>query len=127
MTGKDKLFALFEKVVKVSKADETEILYIGNNYGLTRFANSIIHQNVNESNARIVFRTVFGKKIGVASTNSLILNDLKATLRNSVEIAKYQKDNKYFSGLPGPENYPAFDTYFDTTAAAGKENICPGQ
>ncbi|SYZ72468.1 TldD protein [Candidatus Zixiibacteriota bacterium] len=117
MTGKEKLFTLFEKVAKASKADETEILYIGNNTGLTRFANSIIHQNVNEANARIIFRTVYGKKIGVASTNSLILNDLKATLRNAMEIAKYQKDNKYFDGLPGPESYQPVDTYYDSTAA----------
>jgi len=117
MIGQDKLFALFEKVAKASKADETEIVYVGSNYGLTRFANSIIHQNVNEDNAKIFFRTILGKKIGVASTNSIVLSDLKDTLRNSLEIAKYQKDNKYFPGLPEPSEYAKLETYYENTAA----------
>jgi PmbA protein len=116
MIGKDKLFSTFEKVVKSSKADETEIVFLGTTSGLTRYANSIIHQNVNETNAKILIRTVIGKKIGVASTNSLILNDLKATLRNSFEIAKYQKDNQYFTGLPEPQDYARVDTFFEKTA-----------
>jgi predicted Zn-dependent protease len=116
MIGKDKLFSLFEKVAKSSKADETEIVYIGSNNGLTRFANSMIHQNVNEDNAKILFRTVIGKKIGVASTNSLVQSDLKDTLKNSFEIAKYQKDNKNFPGLPEPAEYPKIDTFHESTA-----------
>jgi len=116
MIGKDKLFSTFEKVIKSSKADQTEIVCIGTDYGLTRFANSTIHQNVNESDTKVMIRTVKGKKIGVASTNSLSLNDLKATLRNSFEIAKFQRENKYFDGLPGPEDYKKIDTWFENTA-----------
>nr|MBN2276829.1 TldD/PmbA family protein [candidate division Zixibacteria bacterium] len=117
MIGKDKLFTTFEKIVKSSKADETEIVYVGSNYGLTRFANSIIHQNVNESDAKVYIRTVKGRKIGVAATNSLVLNDLKATLKNSIEIARFQKDNEYFDGLPGPQAYKSLETHFESTAA----------
>jgi len=116
MIGKDKLFSTFEKVVKTSRADETEIVYIGEDNGLTRFANSTIHQNVNESNARILIRTIIGKKIGVAATNSISLNNLKATLRNSFEIAKYQKDNEHFPGLPGPADYTDINTFFESTS-----------
>ena len=116
MIGKEKLFSTFEKVIKSSRADETEIVFIGTNNGLTRFANSTIHQNVNEANATIFVRTVLGKKIGVASTNSIAQNDLKAVIRNSLEIAKYQKDNENFPGLPGPEDYPQINTYFESTA-----------
>ena len=116
MIGKDKLFSTFEKVVKSSKADETEITYIGSTTGLTRYANSTIHQNVNETDARVFIRTAIGKKIGVASTNSLAVNDLRATLKNSLEIAKFQRDNKYFDGLPEPVEYKKIDTYFENTA-----------
>jgi PmbA protein len=116
MIGQDKLFSTFEKVAQSSKADETEIVFIGSDSGLTRFANSAIHQNVNESNAMIFFRTVIGKKIGVASTNSLLINDLRTTLKNSLEIAKYQKDNQYFTGLPGPQEYSHVNSYFEDSA-----------
>jgi predicted Zn-dependent protease len=116
MIGKDKLFSTFEKVARSSKADETEIVFIGNSSGLTRFANSTIHQNVNETNAKILFRVVFGKKIGVASTNSVAVNDLRATLKNAIEIAKYQKDNQHFTGLPEPADYAEVETFFEKTA-----------
>jgi predicted Zn-dependent protease len=116
MIGKDRLFSTFEKVVKASKADEVEVVYIGSNFGLTRFANSTIHQNVNEANAKIFFRAVIGKKIGVASTNSLAINDLRAAMKNAVEIAKYQKDNEHFPGLPGPEAYADVETHSENTA-----------
>ncbi len=116
MIGKDKIFSTFETVAKSSKADQTEIVFIGRDTGLTRYANSTIHQNVHETNATIMFRAIRGKKIGVASTNSMALNDLKATLKNAIEISKYQKDNKYFQGLPGPEAYADIKTYFEATA-----------
>jgi predicted Zn-dependent protease len=117
MIGKEKLFSDFEKVVKGCRADDVEIAFIRTSSGLTRYANSYIHQNVNEDNAQILFRAVNGQKIGVASTNSLVMADLKATLKNAIEIAKYQKDNKNFPGLPGPESYPEIDTYFESTAS----------
>ncbi len=116
MIGKEKLFARLEKVLAYSPADETEIIYVGNESGLTRYANSAIHQNVFENNSKIYFRTVFGKKIGVASTNSLVNSDLKKTLENSCEIAHNQPENPNFPGLPGPAKYREIDTFDQKTA-----------
>jgi len=115
--GKEKLFARLEKALVVSKADQTEIVYLGNETGLTRFANSYIHQNVHESNCRIFFRSVIGKKVGVASSNSLVLSDLKKTLANSIEIARQQPENPNFPGLAKPAQYKSIDTFDDKTAA----------
>ncbi len=36
MIGKEKLFEIFDKVVRAGKADEIEILFIGSTNGLTR-------------------------------------------------------------------------------------------
>lgn len=116
MIGKEKLFARLEKVLSQSQADETEIIYVGNESGLTRYANSAIHQNVFESNSKIFFRTVFGKKIGVASTNSLVTSDLRRTLENSCEIARNQPENPSFPGLPGPAKIRDVDTFDQKTA-----------
>ncbi len=116
MIGKEKLFAKLEKVLAQSKADQTEIVFIGTESGLTRYANSAIHQNVFENNGRIYFRSVLGKKVGVASTNSLGAGELKKTLENSYEIARIQPDNPEFPGLAGPASYEEMDTFDDTTA-----------
>lgn len=116
MIGKKTLFATLDKVMALSPADETEIVFIGTESGLTRYANSAIHQNVHENNCKILFRTILGKRIGVASTNSLVFNDLQKTLQDSVEIARTQLENPYFPGLPKPLAVKPIKTFDLTTA-----------
>jgi hypothetical protein len=41
---------LLEKVLGYSQAEQTEVVYLGTESALTRFANNFIHQNVAESN-----------------------------------------------------------------------------
>jgi predicted Zn-dependent protease len=116
MIGKDRILDLLNSVLKKSEADQTEAVFIGGENGLTRFANSAIHQNVSERNSRVYLRAVLGKKIGVASTNSLIPQDLEKAVRDAAEIAKNQKENPDFPGLPGKADFTPVDTYFEKTA-----------
>jgi PmbA protein len=116
MIGKEKLFTLLNSVLKKSEADQTEAIFIGSESGLTRFANSSIHQNVFERNSRVYLRAVFGKKIGVTSTNSLVPEDLQKALSGAAEIARNQKENPNFPGLPGKQKYSKLDTYYEKTA-----------
>ncbi|MBM3209677.1 TldD/PmbA family protein, partial [Candidatus Shapirobacteria bacterium] len=46
MLGEKKLKEISKKVLSLAGADETEVLLFVTNHGLTRFANSQIHQNV---------------------------------------------------------------------------------
>jgi PmbA protein len=116
MIGKEKLLKKLESVLAHSTADQTEIVYVGDEFGLTRFANSFIHQNVYENNCRILFRTVLGKRVGVASTNSLVDADLKQTLDNSIEIARSRAENPRFPGLPKAGKYKQLATFDKATA-----------
>jgi PmbA protein len=117
MIGKVKLFAVLNKVLAQSQADETEIAYIGTESSLTRYANSAIHQNVYENNCRIIFRSIVGKQIGIASTSSLVPADLKKTLDDSYEIAMNQPENPHFPGLPKPAPYKKIKTFDQKTAS----------
>ena len=116
MIGKDHILTLLNSVIKKSEADQTEAVYIGGESGLTRFANSAIHQNVAERNSRVYFRAVFGRKVGVASTNSFIQEDLEKALSNATEIARNQRENPDFPGLPTKQESTKLDTYFEKTA-----------
>ncbi len=116
MIGKEKLLKKLESILKQSTADQTEIVYIGDEFGLTRFANSFIHQNVYENNCQVLFRTVLGKRVGVASTNSLVDADLKQTLDNSIEIARSRAEDPKFPGLPKAGKYKKFNTFDKATA-----------
>ncbi|NIM97598.1 MAG: TldD/PmbA family protein [candidate division Zixibacteria bacterium] len=115
MIGKDNILSLLSSVLAKSEADETEAVYIGGESGLTRFANSTIHQNVSERNSRVYFRTALGKKIGVASTNSFVKEDLEKGLKDASEIAGNQKENPHFPGLPPKQDAPSVNTYFEKT------------
>ncbi|MFH1699828.1 MAG: TldD/PmbA family protein [Candidatus Zixiibacteriota bacterium] len=116
MIGKQKLIASFKKALVYSKADDTEIVFIGSESGLTRYANSAIHQNVHENNCKIFVRTAVGKKVGVASTNSLNAQALRKTIDNSLEIAKNQPDNPLYIGLAKPAKYKSLKTFDARTA-----------
>jgi PmbA protein len=116
MIGKDEILTTLSSVLKKSGADQTEAIYIGGESGLTRFANSTIHQNVSERNSRVYFRAALGKKIGVASTNSFIQEDLEKALYNAIEISRNQRENPDFPGLPAKQDFPKLSTYFDKTA-----------
>ncbi len=111
MIGQDKIFTTIEKVLASSKADQVEAVVTGSNIGLTRFANSFIHQNVALENTRVAFRVAIGNKIGVASCNSFTLTDLKRALRSAYEIAKRQRPNPDFDGLAQPSEYAKLDTH----------------
>src|SRR5262245_32042316 len=106
MIGKEKLFGMLEPLLKKSGADQAETVFVGSNSGLTRYANSTIHQNVAENNSRVYFRVVLGQKIGVASTNTFEKAELSRTLSAALEIARHQLELPHFNDLPGKQKYP---------------------
>jgi predicted Zn-dependent protease len=119
MIGKEKLFKKLESIIDRSPAEQAEVVFIGREEGLTRYANSYIHQNVFEENRKLLFRSVIGKRVGVASTNSLNVDDLRTALENSLEIAKQQPENPHFPGLPGSAKYKDLNTFDEGTARFG--------
>jgi len=119
MIGKTKAFAALEPLLKKSGADQAEAVLVGSYSGLTRYANSIIHQNVAENNARVYFRVVLGKKVGVASTNTFEKTELLRALDSALEIARHQRENPVFPGLPEKQKYLRLTSYSKATAAFG--------
>jgi len=117
MIGKEKIHTTLNFILKGSVADQTEAVFIGSENGLTRFANSFIHQNVSETNSKTYFRAILGKKIGVAVTNSFKRDDLKKALENAIEIARNQKENPDFSVLPSKQKYAKVTTHFKRTGS----------
>ncbi|MCL0095341.1 hypothetical protein M1O52_02250 [Dehalococcoidia bacterium] len=107
---------LIRQILDYSQADQTEILYIGEDSALTRFANNFIHQNVAERNAGVSIRVVSGKSIGSVSTNRLDEQSLKTAVNKALEIAETQRENPDFGSLPSPAEYAKADTFVERTA-----------
>src|SRR6266566_1681621 len=95
--------ALLQKVLSYSHAEQTEVVYLGTESALTRFANNFIHQNVAESNHELRVRAVVGKRIGVATTNRLDDHSLQHVAEQALGIARLSPENPEFHSLPEPQ------------------------
>ena len=121
MIPKDTAIELAAKLVKASPADETEVFFQDGDSSLTRFANNTIHQNVTVTNAQVLLRVAFGKKLGVAASNSL--TDAKRALDEACAIARVSGESADFAGLPKHRLAKEVNAFDDATAgcdAAGR-------
>src|SRR5437588_6173200 len=113
--------ALLQKVLGYSQADQTEVVYLGTESALTRFANNSIHQNVAESNHELRVRAVAGKRVGVATTNRLDDESLRRVTEQALQIARLQPENPEFHSLPGPQPIVPAPGYSELTARFSPE------
>jgi predicted Zn-dependent protease len=81
---------IFDRIQKLSSADEVEVLFSGGTFALTRFANNAIHQNVAEENHVLSVRTVFGQRTARATSNKFDDESLRQTVKGSESLAKVQ-------------------------------------
>jgi PmbA protein len=90
MLTQDKAGEIFERIKKLSTAEEVEVLFSGGKFALTRFANNTIHQNVAEENYTISVRTVFDGRTARATTNKFDDESLRRVVTASESLAKVQ-------------------------------------
>src|SRR5208282_363705 len=101
MLTQDQAASIFERIKKLSSADEVEVLFSGGRFALTRFANNTIHQNVEEENHVVSVRTVFSGRTARATTNRFDDDGLRRVVDSSEALAKVQH--------PDPDLLPAPD------------------
>jgi PmbA protein len=100
MLTKDHAGAIFDRIRKLSTADEVEVLFSGGRFALTRFANNTIHQNVAEENSVLSVRTVFGGRTARASTNRFDDDSLRQVVEASENLARVQHPDPDLLPMP---------------------------
>jgi len=103
---------IFDRIRKLSSADEVEVLFSGGHFALTRFANNTIHQNVAEENYVVSVRTAFGGRTARAFTNKFDDESLRQVVQSSESLAKVQH--------PDPDLLPMPDSREASVAGARK-------
>ncbi len=96
---------IFERIKKLSSADEVEVLFSGGCFALTRFANNTIHQNVEDENHVVSVRTAFGGRTARASTNKFDEDSLQRVVESSEALARVQHPDPDL--LPMPDSREA--------------------
>jgi PmbA protein len=116
MLTRDQAAIIFDRIRKLSSADEVEVLFSGGNFALTRFANNTIHQNVAEENHVVSVRTAFGGRTARATTNKFDDDSLRRAVESSEALAKVQHpdpdllpmpDSREAAGETGESSHPA--------------------
>jgi PmbA protein len=106
LMGERELQRMAREVLTAVDADQAEVFIYGGTSALTRFANNYIHQNVQETSVSVRVRAAIGKKTGVATTDMVTPEGLRAVAERSVSLTKLQQDNDNFTSLPGPSFIP---------------------
>jgi predicted Zn-dependent protease len=91
---------IFDRIKKFSAADEVEVLISGGRFALTRFANNVIHQNVEEENHVVSVRTVFGGRTARAFTNKFDDESLRRVVASSEALARVQHPDEDLLPMP---------------------------
>jgi PmbA protein len=128
MLTREQAADIFDRIRKLSSADETEVLFSGGSFALTRFANNTIHQNVADENHMVSLRTVFGGRTARASTNKFDDDSLRRVVESSEALARVQHPDSDLLPMPddreaagradeGVRSTPVPSRYFAETAA----------
>jgi len=90
MLTKETAGDIFDRIKKLSSADEVEVLFSGGRFALTRFANNLIHQNVADENHVVSVRSVFGGRTARAFTNKFDEESLRQVVWSAESLARVQ-------------------------------------
>jgi predicted Zn-dependent protease len=119
MLTRDRIREVFERIRKLSSADELELIVSGGRSALTRFANNVITQNVAEENAEASLRLVFDGRTARASSNRFDQESLLRLVQQAEALAKVQQRDPTLLPVPSPEeagNAEAPNRHFEQTA-----------
>jgi len=90
MLTRDHAGEIFDRIKKLSSADEVEVLFSGARFALTRFANNTIHQNVEDENHVVSVRTTLNQRTARATINKFDDDSLRRVVESSEALAKVQ-------------------------------------
>jgi predicted Zn-dependent protease len=112
---KDKILEILQRGLEYSEADQTELLWLEEDFNYTGFAQNTILNNISRYDHVLMARTIQGKKIGVAITNSIGDAELRKVIKESVEIAQNQQEDPDFVSLPQSPLAPEVKGFYEKT------------
>jgi predicted Zn-dependent protease len=106
------------RVLKFSRAEQTEVSVDATTDALTRFANNTIHQNVAEQGISVSVRAVVDGRTARASTNKIDDESLARVVRAAENLARLQPPGENLLPMLGRQSYPPVCRFFPATGAA---------
>ena len=125
MLSAERAREIFDRILKHSTADSTEVIIGGGRSALTRFANNTIHQNVAEQGYSVSVRAQIGQRTARAGTNKLDDESLRRAVQSAEALTRLQPDEPDLLPMASPSDaQPATairKRHFAETAAVGPQ------
>ena len=121
LIGEDRFRQVAEAALSLEGVDGVEVLAIHEWSGLTRFANSEIHQSTASEDTGIRVRVVRDGRVGVVASNDFSPDGASAAARSAKELADVAGPDPSWPGLAPRADYPRVDRFDEATAAADPE------
>ncbi|MBI2914402.1 MAG: TldD/PmbA family protein [Firmicutes bacterium] len=97
---RDQALQVMREALNASPADQTEVVLMDGDRSFTRYANSVVHQNMSERNLSLGVRVAIGKRLGHSSTNVLDSESVRQAVDRAVSIARLSEETPDFVSLP---------------------------
>ncbi|HZA60320.1 MAG TPA: TldD/PmbA family protein [Actinomycetota bacterium] len=122
LIGRDEIRTITQPVLELKGADNVEVLFVHEWSGLTRFADSAIHQSTWQEDTGLRIRVVTGNRVGVASTNDFTKDGAAKAAHSALELAETAAPDPMFPGLaPAADVAERPGAYDEATAKMSPE------
>src|SRR5438128_10905016 len=118
LIGPDEVRIVAEAALDLAGADGVEVLFMHEWGGLTRFANSSIHQSTWREDTGVRVRVETEGRIGVAASNDFSKDGTRKAAASALEMARVVRPDPSFPGLAPQAEVPQRQGGFDETTAA---------
>jgi PmbA protein len=119
--GKDGFREVAESALELSGVDGVEVLFVHEWGGLTRFANSHIHQSTASEDTSLHVRVVARGRVGVAETNDFSAAGARQAAASAKEMAEVSAPDPFWPGLAPKADIAVVDRFADDTASASPD------
>jgi len=115
--SKEEAQQILTKALKLSNADECEVILNGSVEGNIRSARNAVSTAGEKSKMTLSINATYGKKTGNTTINEFDDASLEKGMRRAEELARLAPENPEYMPLLGPQNYKESITYNPATAA----------
>ncbi len=129
MSWSDRILEILSDGTRSPAGDSWELSYRSHSTGVTRYAASRVHQNVESDSINVRARVTVGKRIGSANTSDMRPEGVRAVLRKAYQIARSSPEDPTFDNFsPSAEDRPSGEALFsrvtdELTAADRAERV----
>src|SRR5437870_8378483 len=116
LRGEDAVLAPLREALQDVAADEADIHVRRRRAAVTRYSHSSIHQNALSDETHVRVRAIVGKAVGVATTNSLEVADLRRALGDAASLARASRPDDEWPGVAEPAPIATPQAYDEATA-----------